>query len=92
MDGDGRGDLAMGSGYGGPGAVYVMLAPFVGTRSVDEAIARFEGDGDDNARYPVAGGDIDGDGLGDLLVAGWGDDDGGTDAGAVWVVYATSLF
>lgn len=92
VDADGRSDLAVGAGYGGPGSVYVMLAPFTGTRTVAEAIARFEGDGDDNARSPVAGGDIDGDGLGDLLIAGPGDDDGGTDAGAVWVVYASSLF
>ena len=41
----------------------------------------------DQAGIAVAGGDIDGDGLSDILVGAWYDDSGGTDAGAVYVVY-----
>lgn len=35
--------------------------------------------------------DLDADGLVDLLFAGPGDDDGGEDAGAAWVVYGSTL-
>src|SRR5690606_15744860 len=32
-------------------------------------------------------GDIDGDGINDLLVGAYGDDDGGTGAGAIWILF-----
>ena len=32
-------------------------------------------------------GDLDGDGVGDLAVGAWFDDDGGTDRGAVWILF-----
>ena len=32
-------------------------------------------------------GDLDGDGVGDLAVGVWRDDDGGTDRGAVWILF-----
>ena len=51
------------------------------------------GDGDDEAGWAIsAAGDMDGDGLGDLLVGAPGDDDGGEDAGAVWLVPSSLLF
>ncbi len=41
----------------------------------------------DQAGIAVAGGDVDGDGFSDVLVGAWYDATGGTDAGAVYVVY-----
>ncbi len=35
-------------------------------------------------------GDLDGDGVGDLAVGARGDDDGGTDKGAVWILFLNS--
>jgi hypothetical protein len=35
----------------------------------------------------VALGDLDGDGIGDLAVGAWGDDDGGDSQGAVWILF-----
>ena len=42
----------------------------------------------DNFGTSVAAlGDLDGDGVGDLAVGAWHDDDGGTDRGAVWILF-----
>ena len=47
--------------------------------------------GDFISRYDVPGltemGDLDGDGLGDIAVGAPGDDDGDSNAGAIWVLY-----
>jgi hypothetical protein len=36
-------------------------------------------------------GDVDGDGLGDMLIGGRGDADGGAYAGAVWLISGATL-
>ena len=36
-------------------------------------------------------GDLDGDGVGDLAVGAFGDDDGGTNRGAVWVLFLDGI-
>ena len=46
--------------------------------------------GDRFARAHIAVGDVDGDGVGDLVVGGRSDDDGATDAGAFYVLFLTS--
>ncbi len=46
----------------------------------------------DYVGFAVAGvGDIDNDGLGDVLIGAYGQDDAGTDAGAVYLVTGAEL-
>jgi FG-GAP repeat len=73
------------------GATYLFDGPLAGSRLTTEARVVIQGDGDDALRDPVAAGDLDGDGLGDLLLRSTKDDDGGEDAGAVWLFYGASL-
>jgi hypothetical protein len=75
VDGDGRSDLAVGAyGYDNgstqPGASYILTGTHSGRQSLAVAQATLEGEDDgDWAGYRVAAaGDMDGDGLGDLLV------------------------
>ena len=52
----------------------------------------FRGTGNDAAGFALTGvGDVDGDGRDDFLIAGPGDDEGGIDAGAAWLVLGGSL-
>lgn len=44
-------------------------------------------DASDNFGAPASIGDIDGDGIGDLAIGAPGDDDGGSNQGAVWIVF-----
>jgi len=44
-------------------------------------------DGDSFGRSVAGVGDLDGDGVGDLAVGATGDDDGGYDHGAVWILF-----
>lgn len=43
--------------------------------------------GSDNFGSPAYIGDLNGDGIGDLAVGAMGDDDGGTNRGAVWILF-----
>ena len=95
VDGDGRGDLLVGTydtARYAPGSAYLVLAPFVGTRSLLHAEMKFFGDGEDEAGVTVLGpGDMDGDGLNELFVSGPCDDDGGAYAGAAWLLYGSTV-
>ncbi len=45
------------------------------------------GNGDRFGRSATSLGDLDSDGIDDLAVGAWRDDDGGTDRGAVWILF-----
>ncbi|MFN7142901.1 MAG: MopE-related protein [Myxococcota bacterium] len=90
FDGDGADDLAVSNPNwsSSQGAAYVALGPFSGERSLGaaELIVRGEATADSAARGMSAGGDIDGDGLDDLLVSAHYNDAAGAYSGsAYWV-------
>ena len=67
------------------GVVGLFEAP-LGSLTVLDAEVRIAGTNDsDGLSRGTAAGDLDGDGLGDLLLSLPGDDAGGADAGAVWL-------
>ena len=90
-DGTGVADLIVGAyGYNsGQGRAYVILDPSSSTTSTD---AVFTGESvGDAAGYAVSSaGDFDGDGFDDYLIGATGDDAGGTDAGAAYLVLGPS--
>ena len=71
LDGDGNPDLAVGSlsESGGAGAVWVWTAPLDGVASTGALPIRLDGDAGWAAGVVGGGGDVDGDGHADLLVA-----------------------
>ena len=98
VDGDGARDLFIGaSGVDAngteSGAAYLALAPFSGTVDLSTVAARLLGPAArDNAGEAVSGaGDMDGNGLPDLLVGGSGNDDGASGAGAAWITFSYGL-
>ncbi|MCH7720800.1 MAG: FG-GAP repeat protein, partial [Planctomycetes bacterium] len=99
LDGDGVIDLAVGAprdddGGNGRGAVYILFLNADGTVKAEQKISDTEGgfngrlDDVDAFGTSVASlGDLDADGVGDLAVGAYLDDDGGNDRGAVWVLF-----
>ncbi len=97
LDGDGVTDLAVGA-HGNDtrgtdrGAVYVMLLNANGeVKSSVKLASSTNGvlplvNGDFFGRSVASLGDLDGDGVSDLTVGAWGDDTGGTDRGAAYVL------
>jgi hypothetical protein len=71
------------------GAAFVFSGPLSGLVSAVNADAILVGEEDgDKAGYAVDGaGDVNGDGYADLLVGAYGNDDGGSLAGKVYLVY-----
>ncbi len=93
MDGDGIDDILIGAAYadggaGNGGAAYLLHGSVWGTDSLSVADARLLGEYPDNfAGVSVAGvGDVDGDGLDDLLVGASGDYEQGFIAGAAYLL------
>ena len=99
LDGDGVPDLAVGSrrdddGGTDRGAVWILFLNADGTVKTEQKISDlaggFAGMLDDNDHFGIAVealGDLDGDGIADLAVGAFRDDDGGTNYGAVWILF-----
>ncbi len=99
LDGDGVGDLAVGArldddGGDSRGAVWVLFLNTDGTVKSHQKISDTEGgftgkldDADYFGNSVASLGDLDGDGVGDLAVGARLDDDGGSERGALWVLF-----
>jgi len=100
VDGDGLDDILIGASGNddagvGAGVAYVILGANLGS---DEQIDLANADyllygqsGDGAGRSVASAGDVDGDGLDDILVGATGNSDGGTSAGMAYLVLGSSL-
>jgi len=101
LDEDGVPDLAAGSidddGGTDRGAIWILFLNSDGTVKSEQKISDTEGgfdgilDNGDMLGWPVASlGDLDGDGITDIAAGAFRDDDGGTDRGAIWILFLNS--
>ncbi len=99
LDGDGNVDIAVGAhsdddGSSDRGAVWILFLASDGTvksyQKISSTSGGFSGtlNSNDNFGYSIASlGDLDGDHVTDIAVGAIQDDDGGTNRGAVWVLF-----
>ena len=92
VDDDGYCDIVIGGDayYGdGRGAAYLLYGPAYGAIDLSAADVKFVGEAEDDlaATDLDCGGDVNHDGYADILIAAQGNDDGGSDAGAVYLIY-----
>ena len=95
MDGDGFADFVVGGPNGGSwgGVAYVVLGTPgpVGGSLVTEAVT-FTGSASERAGSSVSGaGDVNLDGLGDLVIGAYQNDDADSDAGAAYLILGNGL-
>ena len=97
QSGDGLPELAVGApdadeAGAGSGTVWLAPSPLEGTAGLDDASTLvLHGDAGAYAAESLVGGTFDDDGVGDLAVGAWREDENGTDAGAVFLVFGLSL-
>jgi len=97
VDGDGFGDFLVGASNeesnGGAGAAYVVLGPVSGQANLPEVAVKLVGEaGGDGVGIAVSGvGDMDGDGIDDLLVGAAGEGSGAPSAGAAYLMLGSQL-
>jgi hypothetical protein len=101
VDGDGLADFMVGAPGNDDtrpyaGKAYLFLGASLGSSATIDLSAAdyiFEGEeSEDKAGVSVAGvGDVDGDGLDDVLVGALGNDEGGSRAGKVYLIFGASL-
>ena len=104
VNGDGIADLIVGAdlndgGGNAAGAAYVVFGSDQGFPALVDLAAVAQGQGgfkiqgenagDRAGRSVSAAGDVNGDGIADLIVSANGNDSGGTDAGAAYVVFGS---
>ena len=99
IDGDGIRDLAVGAfedddGGTGQGALWILFLNADGTVKSEQKISELFGGfggvldtGDQFGQPPFFIGDFDGDGIDELAVGAPADDDGGSNQGAVWILF-----
>lgn len=102
VNGDGYNDIAIGAygdddGGSAAGSVYIAFLDSTMKVSSYQKISATSGNfgtgldaGDQFGVAIAAAGDLDGDNVPDLFVGANGDDDGGSNCGAVWVVFLNS--
>jgi hypothetical protein len=97
VDGDGLDDILIGAYQGDIGGTAdLILGSSLGSSStIDLSLADYSFVGEnteDKAGWSVSSaGDVDGDGLDDILIGAHGNDDGEVDAGKAYLVFASSL-
>jgi len=98
LDADGQLDLVVGApgadvAATDAGAVYVLYGPLSGSISLDDGDAVITGEsaGDEAGIATCLPGDLDGDGIDDLLVGASGEDSGGGGSGAVYLLLGGGL-
>lgn len=102
LDGDGVNDIAVGApmdddGGTNKGAAWVLFMTDSGTVKSQQKISDLQGsfagtlDDNDYFGWSMAGiGDLNLDGIGDLVVGSYKDDDNGMDRGAIWILFLDS--
>ncbi|MFA6027846.1 MAG: integrin alpha, partial [Patescibacteria group bacterium] len=82
-----------GSNAGAAYLIYGQATPYAGTISLADADAEFTGEvaGDDAGISVSSAGDINNDGYDDIIIGAWFNNDGGSYAGAAYLIYGQAI-